>query len=353
METVEHAMFFCEESDRLRDKRTTFALGMSARVPDVMLVSQAMVTTVLRRIVFNRETVCQTAKFVHQVFQIFEEMPLIWPDDYMPEIYSLKSGELVEGMGFVYPHSEHDHQTTLDIVCHDEHKKLAKNHEKYIYWGARDRDSGCARTKETPGWNGVNCDFAAFATTAAACRAHRLCPLQPRGLQNICLCTLATSKVQFTPPPSSRVPSIRRQRGYNVHGSAAAATERAVWGWKHVSGAWSTMLDDPRRESCQLSTAPPGVDANGAGRRHREDAKVDIDQQQPALRAHGLEPRIRRGFLRWNTREQMTAVLLGGLPDPRRPMSGRGQGRSIPPCSWAWRRSGAVEDVGDAGWQAG
>ncbi|KAJ7136652.1 hypothetical protein C8R44DRAFT_728631 [Mycena epipterygia] len=55
-------MFFCEESDRLRNKHTAFALGMSACVPDMMLVLQAMAITVLQHLVFNQETVYQTAK---------------------------------------------------------------------------------------------------------------------------------------------------------------------------------------------------------------------------------------------------------------------------------------------------
>jgi hypothetical protein len=82
VETVEHAMFFCEGSERLKEKRTSFAIGACVHVPDVLSVSAGTATPTLKALVFNRSTVCQVAKFAHQVFQIFAEEPLVWPDGF-------------------------------------------------------------------------------------------------------------------------------------------------------------------------------------------------------------------------------------------------------------------------------
>ncbi|KAJ7440840.1 hypothetical protein B0H11DRAFT_1750479 [Mycena galericulata] len=82
VETVEHALFFCDESARLREKHTSFVLSMSGYVPEVLLVSPQTATDVLKALIFNRSTVCQVAKFAYQAFRIFEELPLVWPDGF-------------------------------------------------------------------------------------------------------------------------------------------------------------------------------------------------------------------------------------------------------------------------------
>ncbi|KAJ7162682.1 hypothetical protein C8R43DRAFT_1173449 [Mycena crocata] len=82
VETVEHALFFCDKSEKLNEKRTSFVIGSSAYVPHVLSVSAATATTVLKALVFNRVTVCQVAKFAYQVFNIFAEAPLVWPDGF-------------------------------------------------------------------------------------------------------------------------------------------------------------------------------------------------------------------------------------------------------------------------------
>ncbi|KAJ7300420.1 hypothetical protein DFH08DRAFT_725343, partial [Mycena albidolilacea] len=82
VETVEHAMFFCDQMDELIQRRTTFVLAMSARLPEILVVSTATATAVLRSLVFNRDAVCQVAKFAHYVFGVSADTALVWPEGY-------------------------------------------------------------------------------------------------------------------------------------------------------------------------------------------------------------------------------------------------------------------------------
>jgi hypothetical protein len=82
VETVEHGMFFCEKSEKLNQLRTAFVLNTSAWVPDVLWITTSSATAVLRTLVFNRDTVCQVAKFAHQVFAVFAETKLVWPEGF-------------------------------------------------------------------------------------------------------------------------------------------------------------------------------------------------------------------------------------------------------------------------------
>jgi hypothetical protein len=82
VETVEHALFFCNGSEDLREKRRVFKLGVSTKVPEVLAINPWNATEVLRKLVFERETVCQLAKYVHRVFAIFETVAIKWPDGY-------------------------------------------------------------------------------------------------------------------------------------------------------------------------------------------------------------------------------------------------------------------------------
>jgi hydrogenase/urease accessory protein HupE len=65
--------FFCDQTDELIQWRTTFVLAMSARLPEILVVSTATAMAVLRSLVFNRNAVCQVAKFVHYVFGVFAD----------------------------------------------------------------------------------------------------------------------------------------------------------------------------------------------------------------------------------------------------------------------------------------
>ncbi|KAJ6623521.1 hypothetical protein B0H10DRAFT_2010202 [Mycena sp. CBHHK59/15] len=79
VETVEHALFFCNGSLDIREKRCGFALRVRREVSAIVLVSPANATDVLKQLVFNRGTVCKVAKFVHQVFSFFDREPLLRP----------------------------------------------------------------------------------------------------------------------------------------------------------------------------------------------------------------------------------------------------------------------------------
>jgi hypothetical protein len=65
VETVEHGMFFRENSEKLNQLCTGFILNTSAWVPDVLWATTSSATAVLRTLVFSRDTVCQVAKFAH------------------------------------------------------------------------------------------------------------------------------------------------------------------------------------------------------------------------------------------------------------------------------------------------
>ncbi|KAJ6597786.1 hypothetical protein DFH09DRAFT_1071751 [Mycena vulgaris] len=104
VETVEHAMFFCDESALLREKRTSFALTMSIHVPGILFVSPATATAVLKALIFNRSTSFKSSMKRHsyglRVFSVARNNLVSNSSKTaagVPEIYSLKSGELVEG----------------------------------------------------------------------------------------------------------------------------------------------------------------------------------------------------------------------------------------------------------------
>ncbi|KAJ7181912.1 hypothetical protein C8R46DRAFT_1159228 [Mycena filopes] len=53
VETVEHALFFCDKSERLNQLRTAFVLNICAKVPDILWVSADSATMVMRKLVFK------------------------------------------------------------------------------------------------------------------------------------------------------------------------------------------------------------------------------------------------------------------------------------------------------------
>ncbi|KAJ7168699.1 hypothetical protein C8R46DRAFT_898032 [Mycena filopes] len=82
VETVEHALFFCERAEGVGARRITFVIAVSADVPAVLTISPATAPSTLKALVFNRSTVCQVAKFAHFVFGVFSEVPLEWPEGF-------------------------------------------------------------------------------------------------------------------------------------------------------------------------------------------------------------------------------------------------------------------------------
>ncbi|KAJ6497388.1 hypothetical protein C8R45DRAFT_822685, partial [Mycena sanguinolenta] len=73
VETVEHALFFCRRSEELEDCRQKFIKTMQTIGPRLSSRSPWNATTVLKSLIFRRGTVCQTAKFAHKMFAIFEK----------------------------------------------------------------------------------------------------------------------------------------------------------------------------------------------------------------------------------------------------------------------------------------
>ncbi|KAJ7025479.1 hypothetical protein C8F04DRAFT_967689, partial [Mycena alexandri] len=82
VETVEHALFFCKKSAELVICRRLFVSGMQHLEPKVLSVEPWNATNILRAIIFRRESVCQTAKYVSKVFAIFSREPMTWPAGY-------------------------------------------------------------------------------------------------------------------------------------------------------------------------------------------------------------------------------------------------------------------------------
>ncbi|KAJ7730266.1 hypothetical protein DFH07DRAFT_756385, partial [Mycena maculata] len=80
VETVEHAMFFCHESHGLDTCREFFVAAMGLTEPMVMSVSPWNATSVLKSLIFQRNTVCQVAKYAWKVFAIFDATPMVWPE---------------------------------------------------------------------------------------------------------------------------------------------------------------------------------------------------------------------------------------------------------------------------------
>jgi hypothetical protein len=46
--------------------------------PRISSVAPWNATGILKSIIFRRDTVCQVAKFVYQMFAVFEEEPMVW-----------------------------------------------------------------------------------------------------------------------------------------------------------------------------------------------------------------------------------------------------------------------------------
>ncbi|KAJ7724995.1 hypothetical protein DFH07DRAFT_1003465, partial [Mycena maculata] len=80
VETVEHALFFCSQAgEELLQYRRAYTTAMQMTDPQVATVAPWNATNVLRSLIFRRETVCQSAKFVCKVFAIFDAVPMVWP----------------------------------------------------------------------------------------------------------------------------------------------------------------------------------------------------------------------------------------------------------------------------------
>jgi hypothetical protein len=75
-------MFFCEKSEKPNQLRPALVLNTKARVPDFLWATTSPATAVLRTLVFNCDTAGQVAKFAHQVFAVFPDTALVWPDGF-------------------------------------------------------------------------------------------------------------------------------------------------------------------------------------------------------------------------------------------------------------------------------
>ncbi|KAJ7319379.1 hypothetical protein DFH08DRAFT_1035165, partial [Mycena albidolilacea] len=79
VETVEHAMLQCTAKPELEERRHQFVVKVAATEPRLHAVTPGNATAVLRALIFRRDTVCQVVKFAHQVFQLFDNTPMVWP----------------------------------------------------------------------------------------------------------------------------------------------------------------------------------------------------------------------------------------------------------------------------------
>jgi hypothetical protein len=52
---------------------------VAPKEPRLRTVTPNNGTLLLRALIFRRDTVCQIAKFAHQVFDMFD-IPMVWPD---------------------------------------------------------------------------------------------------------------------------------------------------------------------------------------------------------------------------------------------------------------------------------
>jgi hypothetical protein len=80
VENVEHAMFHCTAKPELEERRHQFVMKVVAKEPRLHAITPGNATAVLRALIFRHDTVCQVAKFAHQVFQLFDNTPMVWPD---------------------------------------------------------------------------------------------------------------------------------------------------------------------------------------------------------------------------------------------------------------------------------
>jgi hypothetical protein len=81
VETAEHALFFCDGSLDVMERRAAFVVRMRRLVPAVTQISRENATQVLKKLIFDRDTVCKTAKFVHQIFMEFDSIPIWRPPE--------------------------------------------------------------------------------------------------------------------------------------------------------------------------------------------------------------------------------------------------------------------------------
>jgi hypothetical protein len=80
VESVEHALFHCTAKLDIVEKRGQFVENLALKEPRLRTITPSNGTLLLRALIFRRDTVCQIAKFAHQVFDIFDRTPMVWPD---------------------------------------------------------------------------------------------------------------------------------------------------------------------------------------------------------------------------------------------------------------------------------
>ena len=81
VETVEHALFFCRGSLDVMELRAAFVVRMRHLLPAVGHIATDNATQVLKNLIFNRDTVCKTAKFVHHIMSEFNSVPIWRPPE--------------------------------------------------------------------------------------------------------------------------------------------------------------------------------------------------------------------------------------------------------------------------------
>jgi hypothetical protein len=72
-----HNVFF-DKMDESIQQCTTFVLAISARLPEILVVSTSTAMAMFQSLVFNCNPVCQVAKFAHYVFGLFSDTALVW-----------------------------------------------------------------------------------------------------------------------------------------------------------------------------------------------------------------------------------------------------------------------------------
>jgi hypothetical protein len=78
--TVEHALFFCTCEHALSQCRADFIEVIKNDEPRVLNVSPWNATKLLKSLIFRRDTACRVPKYVHRVFAIINDVPMVWPD---------------------------------------------------------------------------------------------------------------------------------------------------------------------------------------------------------------------------------------------------------------------------------
>ncbi|KAJ7451572.1 hypothetical protein FB451DRAFT_1051190 [Mycena latifolia] len=80
VETLEHALFFCGGAESLLECRQHFVHSARMTEPRLNFLAPWNATSILKALIFRRDTVCQIAKFAWKVFAIFDAVPMVWPD---------------------------------------------------------------------------------------------------------------------------------------------------------------------------------------------------------------------------------------------------------------------------------